>query len=47
MTDYTVTELNLSHRRLTKLPDDIVKYTKPRQLNSSKYTKQLGCKKNY
>lgn len=27
MTDYTVEELDLSDRELTKLPDDISKYT--------------------
>ena len=28
MTDYSITELDISNRELTKLPNDIIKYTK-------------------
>ena len=33
--DYTITELDLSNKRLTKLPDDIYKYTNLQKLNCS------------
>jgi Leucine-rich repeat (LRR) protein len=33
--DYTITELNLSNKRLTKLPNDIYKYTNLRKIDCS------------
>ena len=35
MTDYTITELDISYEELTKLPDDMDKYTNLKELECS------------